>query len=58
MRRSHRTRCGIAAVVIGLIGVAAPVDAANETDYEVAGCERADLSGRSVARVRDDVPSS
>ena len=31
-----------------------PVDAASESDYEVAGCERADLGGRSVARVWDD----
>ncbi len=54
MRRTHRTRCGIAALVVGLVGVAVPVDAAGEQDYEVAGCERADLGGRSVARVWDD----
>ena len=54
MRRTHRTSCGIAVLVVGLIGVAVPVDAASEQDYEVAGCERAELGGRSVARVWDD----
>ena len=54
MRRTHRTSCGIAALVVGLIGVAVPVDATSEQDYEVAGCERAELGGRSVARVWDD----
>ena len=54
MRRTHRTSCGIAALVVGLIGVAVPVEAASESEYEVAGCERADLGGRSVARVWDD----
>ena len=54
MRRTHRTSCGIAVLVVGLIGVAVPVDAASEQDYEVAGCERADLGGHSVARVWDD----
>jgi hypothetical protein len=57
--RTHRTRGGIAGgiaalAVVGLIGVAVPVDAANGSDYEVAGCDRADLGGRSVARVWDD----
>ena len=54
MRRTHRTSCGIAVLVVGLVGVAVPVDATSEQDYGVAGCERADLGGRSVARVWDD----
>jgi hypothetical protein len=44
----------VALVSIGLVAAAAPAGAAGPPDYVVAGCERADLGGRSVARVWDD----
>jgi hypothetical protein len=54
VRRTHRTACAIAALVVGLIGVVVPVRAASRSEYEIAGCERAELGGRSVARVWDE----
>ncbi len=39
---------------LAVVATALPARAAGNSDFEVAGCERADLGGRSVARVWDD----
>ena len=52
-----RSRARTAALMVGALAVVAsalPAGAAGNSDFEVAGCERADLGGRSVARVWDD----
>ena len=57
MRRIGGVRRSVAALVaVAAVGIAAPVQSAADrpTDHNVAGCVRADLGGRSVARVWDD----
>ena len=58
MRRTRRNYRGIAALtIVGLSAVAIPAIpayATGDADFEVAGCERADLGGHSVARVWDE----
>ena len=55
MRRNRRIFGTLGVVVCVGLGVAAPpVVASDQPDYAVSGCERADLGGRSVARVWDE----
>ncbi len=58
MRRTRRIYRGIAALtIVGLSAVAIPAIpayATGDADFEVVGCERADLGGHSVARVWDE----
>jgi len=58
MRRTRRNYRGIAALtIVGLSAVAIPAIpayATGDADFEVVGCERADLGGHSVARVWDE----
>jgi hypothetical protein len=52
IRRADRIIGGL--IIAGLVAVALPARAAGNSDFEIAGCEQADLAGRSVARVWDD----
>jgi Domain of unknown function (DUF6851) len=55
MRRTVQVYGALGALIIGGLGVVAPPAAASgESDYQIAGCTRADLGGHSVARVWDD----
>ena len=55
MRRTRRVYRSVGALtIVGLLAVAIPVRAAGDSDFQVAGCERADLGDHSVARVWDE----
>ena len=50
MGRRRRAQWGLSALIlIGLGAAPLPAAAVGQSDYEVAGCTRADLGGRSVA---------